>query len=138
MKPRFKLQPVLVALTLVNLATLGVLISRPQAVASPAPTDGVLRGRGLQIVDDAGKVRASIAIMSATKQADGSTFPETVLLRLITSEGRPAVKLSSSDDGAGMSLTAGTGPAYAQITARGDNPKFVIIDGSGKQTSQLP
>ena len=140
---KIQLRPfaMLSALSLLNLAMFSVVIARPEAVASPAPTstDGILRGRGLQIVDDTGKVRASIAIMPAVKQADGSiTYPETVLLRMITSEGRPAMKLSSSEDGAGIALSAGAGPAYAQIMARGDNPKIVIVDGAGKQVTKLP
>jgi hypothetical protein len=94
MRIPLRLQPVLIALTLLNLGILGVIIAREQAVAAPALTsDGILRGRGLQIVDDQGKVRASITINPAVKQPDGSTYLETVLLRMITSEGRPVVNL---------------------------------------------
>ena len=61
-------------------------------------SDGVIDGVKIvplrQIVDERGKVRASISIMPATKLQDGSTYPETVLLRLITPDGRPSVKLS--------------------------------------------
>ena len=60
MRIPLRLQPVLIVLTLLNLGILGVAIAREQAVAAPALTsDGILRGRGLQIVDDQGKVRAS-------------------------------------------------------------------------------
>jgi hypothetical protein len=98
----------------------------------------MLRGRGLQIVDDQGKVRASIAIYPAARQPDGSTYPETVLFRLITSAGRPVVKIASSEDGAGAALSAAEGPAYVQIGARGGEPKVVIVDGAGKETAKLP
>jgi hypothetical protein len=136
---QFRFQPVLLALTLVNLGFLGVIVSRDQAAAAPpAPADGILRGRGLQIVDDQGKVRASIAIHPATRQADGSIYPETVLLRLITSAGRPAVKIAASEDGGGMALTAAEGPAYVQILTRGGDPRVVVVDGTGKETSKLP
>jgi len=139
MRIPLRLQPVLIALTLLNLGILGVIIAREQAVAAPALTsDGILRGRGLQIVDDQGKVRASITINPAVKQPDGSTYLETVLLRMITSEGRPVVKISSSEDGAGMALSAAEGLAYVQILARGSDPKLVVVDGAGKETSKRP
>lgn len=130
-----RLQPVLVGLTLLNLCILGAIVLRAPASAAP---DGVLRGRGLQIVDDRGKVRASIAISPAARQPDGSTYPETVLLRLITSEGRPVVKISSSEDGAGMALSAAEGPAYVQVLARQRDPGILIVNGAGKQSSKLP
>jgi hypothetical protein len=139
MRIPLRLQPMLIALTLLNLGILGVIIAREQAVAAPALTsDGILRGRGLQIVDDQGKVRASITINPAVKQPDGSTYLETVLLRMITSEGRPVVKISSSEDGAGMALSAAEGLAYVQILARGSDPKLVVVDGAGKETLKQP
>ena len=141
MRIPLRLQPVLIALTLLNLGILGVAIVREQAFAAPAPAptpDGILRGRGLQIVDDQGKVRASITVNPAVKQPDGSTYPETVLLRMITSEGRPVVKISSSEDGAGMALSAAEGLAYVQILARGGDPKLVVVDGGGKEILKQP
>jgi hypothetical protein len=129
----------LIVLTLLNLGLLGVIVSREEAVAASSATpDGMLRGRGLQIVDDQGKVRASITINPAVKQADGSTYPETVLLRMITSAGRPVVKISSSEDGAGMALSAAEGLAYVQILARGGDPRILVVDGAGNETSKLP
>jgi hypothetical protein len=133
------LQSALIALTLLNLGLLGVVVWRERTVAAPsAPSDGMLRGRGLQIVDDQGRVRASIAIHPATRRPDGSTYPETVLFRMITSAGRPVVKIASSEDGAGTALSAAEGPAYVQIVARGGDPKVVIVDGAGKEISKLP
>jgi hypothetical protein len=137
-----RLQPMLIGLTLLNLVilgtTLGIIALRGPAVAASPSSDGILRGHGLQILDDRGKIRASISIHPAAKQPDGSIFPETVLLRMITSEGRPAVKIGSSDDGAGMVLSAAEGPAYTQILSRGSDPKVVIVDGAGKQALKLP
>jgi hypothetical protein len=72
------------------------------------------------------------------KQPDGSTYPETVLLRMSTSEGRPVVKIASSEDGAGMALSAAEGLAYVQILARGGDPKLVVVDGAGKETLKQP
>ncbi|OAF11699.1 hypothetical protein [Bradyrhizobium neotropicale] len=143
MTSRLPLQLTSILITLVNLAILltivGIFAARERAVAAPsAAPDGILRGRGLQIVDDQGKIRASISIHPATTQPDGSTYPETVLLRMITSQGRPVVKIASSEDGSGMALSAAEGLAYVQLQARGGNPRAVIVDGAGKEISKLP
>lgn len=56
-----KIQHVTLALTVVNVMLLIFLIAR---AASPAEqVTQVLRGRALEIVDDRGKVRASIKVL---------------------------------------------------------------------------
>jgi hypothetical protein len=137
-KLQFKLQPVLIALTIANFALLVFLLSQISAVAAPTPEDGILRGKGLQIVDDSGKVRASISIMPSEKLRDGSTYPETVLLRLITPDGRPSVKLAAMTTGSGFSFTDGKGLSYVQLLAENDDPKINIVDKAGKKVSTLP
>jgi hypothetical protein len=137
MKLQFKLQPVLIALTVANFALLIFLLGQARAVAAPAD-DGILRGKGLQITDNTGKVRASISIMPASRLNDGSTYPETVLLRLITDEGRPSVKISAMTDGSGMALSDGQGLSYVQVLARGDKPEFNIVDKTGAKVKSLP
>lgn len=132
-----KLQPVLVALTLVNLALAGLLLTQNRAVAAPTD-DGILRGKGLQIVDDKGKVRASITIMPSEKLKDGSIYPETVLLRLITDAGRPTVKIAAMSSGSGMSLGDGKGLSYVQVLAEKDQPQFNIVDKTGTKVRSLP
>jgi hypothetical protein len=37
-----------------------------------------------------------------------------------------------------MALLAAEGLAYMQILARGNDPKLVVVDGGGKETSKLP
>ena len=138
MKLQFKLQPILIALTVANFALLIFLLGQARAVAAPTPDDGIIRGKGLQITDNTGKVRASIQILPSSKQADGSTYPETVLLRLITPDGRPSVKISAMTDGSGMSLADGQGLSYLQMLARGDKPEFNIVDKTGKKATALP
>jgi hypothetical protein len=64
----------------------------------------VLRGRGLEIVDDNGKLRAQIIVYPASTAKDGEKYPDTVLLRLIDPNGRPGVKIATSEDGSGMTL----------------------------------
>src|SRR2546421_2807690 len=99
-----KLSGVLVVLTVVNLALLSMLLARGQRAEARNDT-GILRGRGLQIVDDQGRVRASITVFPVNpkfKTAEGKPYPETVLLRLINEHGGPNVKLGASTDGAGL------------------------------------
>jgi len=132
-----KIQPLLLALTVINLGLFGFTLSQQRAQAAPND-DGIIRGKGLQIVDERGKVRASISIMPATKMQDGSTYPETVLLRLITPDGRPSVKISALTDGSGMSLADGQGLSYVQMLARGDKPEINIVDKSGRKATSLP
>jgi hypothetical protein len=116
-----KSQRVLIVLTVFNLLLLGFSLSQiqPASAADPAP---ILRGRALEIVDDRGRVRASISVLPADpdfKMPDGTRgYPETVLLRLITAEGRPNVKLGTTADGAGL-LVGGSDPTYVQILAEG-------------------
>jgi hypothetical protein len=100
-----KTQRIAIALTVINLLILVTAMSRiGSAATQPSP---MLRGRGLEIVDARGKVRAQIILIAAdtaAKTARGTTYPETVLLRLIDPNGRPGVKIGTSVDGSGISL----------------------------------
>ena len=97
----------------------------------------VLRGRALEIVDDKGRVRASITVLPAdptVKMPDGTTgYPETVLLRLITSQGRPNVKLAATERGAGQVLGGESDPTYVQILAEGPTTSLKLSNGDGRE-----
>ena len=79
-----KIQPILIVLTLVNLALLIFTLAQMRSAVAADEAAPVLRGRALQIVDDRGRVRASINVYPASTQKDGERYAETVLLRLIT------------------------------------------------------
>ena len=111
-----KIQSMLVALTLVNAAGLTALFLQ-SSQAGASSTDQMLRGRGLEIVDARGQVRASIQLLPASRQADGHMSSETVLLRLITEKGRPAVKISTSEQESGLTLTGPTGTRNSYVQA---------------------
>ncbi len=101
-----RIQRIAIALTVINLLILITAMSRIGS-ASTTQTVPMLRARGLEIVDDRGKVRAQIIVLpadTAAKTARGQNYPETVLLRLIDPNGRPGVKIGTSVDGSGMSL----------------------------------
>src|SRR5467141_2624256 len=129
-------QRLLVALTVINFALLTLSLTRPGTTADGVAS--VLRGRALEIVDDRGRVRASITVFPAdpsVKMPDGTTgYPETVLLLLINSKGAPNVKLATTEDGAGLVLGGESNPTHAQVLARGATTslKFSNKDGQVK------
>ena len=134
-----KMQRLLVALTLANLGILLAAVSalRP-AVAQGAPS--VLRGRALEIVDDQGRVRASLSVMPAGTSAHGDRYAETVLLRLITERGRPSVKISTSEEAAGISLAgpSGTRDTYVLLEAKGTATALKLKDENGREQVVKP
>ena len=127
-----KLPWFLAALTVVNLElllyTLGQI--RPAAAASLTP---VLRGSALEIVDDHGRVRASIKVQPAAKTPDGTPSPENVILRLIDTNGRPEVKLGASVKGAGVGLVGETDSTYVILQAEGANSSLKLTNKAGRQ-----
>ena len=93
------------ALSFLNLLLLSFLLLSRTGPALASSGSDVLRGRALEIIDDHGRVRASIKLHEAgTFKPTGKKLPETVMLRLIDSEGRPEVKIGASVKGGGLSL----------------------------------
>ena len=136
-----KTQRLLVALTAVNLLLLVFLLAQTRTVQ--ANTDSqVLRGRSLEIVDDRGRVRASLKIHPAdpnVRMEDGTRgYPETVILRLITSQGAPHVKLATTETGAGIVLGGDVNPTYAALGSDHDEAKLRLVDKDGKMRIITP
>lgn len=131
-----KAQRVLLALTVINVVLLVYSLDQSRAVAAQdvAP---ILRGRALEIVDVNGRVRASISILPpdpAVKMPDGTTgYPETVLLRLINSQGRPNIKIAATERGAGIVLGGESNPTYIQLLAEGSNTSFKLSNKDGRE-----
>jgi hypothetical protein len=138
-----KTQRLLIALTLANLAILVVtLVTAPRpAVAQGAQTVApVLRGRALEIVDDQGRVRASLYVLPAGTSARGDRYMETVLFRLITERGRPSVKIGASEETAGMSLAGPTGTrdTYVIVQAKGTASSLKLRNEDGREQVVRP
>jgi len=92
-------------------------------------------------VDAHGKVRASIQIVpqGPAVRADGSIvedgkiYPETVRFRLIRPDGRPSVKITTSEEGSGLTLGGGIDPTYIVLGADGGFPSVALTDKGGRQ-----
>jgi hypothetical protein len=109
-----------VALSAANLVLLIAFLVHSFASARAADETSILRGRGLQIVDDQGRVRASISVLPRSGEE-----AETVLLRLITERGRPTVKIGASEPASGLSVAGPTGTSDT----------YIILGASEKTTS---
>src|SRR5713226_3983255 len=141
-----KTQRLLIALTVINLGLAMFLLAQIRRVdagsveapgieaGSPAP---VLRGRELEIVDDQGKVRASIKIHPGDpnyKWPDGKTgYPETVMFRLIDPKGRPEVKLGASVQGGGIGFVGETDTTYITLKSEGPDCSLRMTTKDGRQ-----
>jgi len=129
----------LIGLTLVNLALLIFTLAqtRPAVAEGSAP---VLRGRGLEIVDERGRVRASIQVLPASAQPNGEASAETVLLRLITERGRPSVKIGASEQVAGLSFAGPTNTkdTYVILQAKGTASSLTLKNEDGREQIVRP
>lgn len=131
-----KIQGLLIVLTVVNFVLLVFSLAQPRAVVAQGVAP-VLRGRALEIVDDRGRVRASIAVCPAdpkVKMPDGTIgYPETVLLRLITSKGRPNVKIAATERGPASAFGGESDPTCVQILAEGASSSLKMVTKDGRQ-----
>ena len=134
-----KIQRFLVVLTLVNLVVLifALAAMRPAVAQGVTP---VLRGRSLEIVDDQGRVRASLSVLPAGTSAHGDRYPETVLLRLITERGRPSVKIGASEEAAGVSFAgpSNTKDTYVILEAKGTASSLKMRNENGREQIVKP
>ena len=143
-----KSQRVLIALTVLNLGLLVFLLAQIEVrflgfrfllqSAEVTSVGSVLRGRALEITDDAGRVRASIKVYPASVLPDGGTYPETVLLRLVDSKGRPNVKIATTEDGSALALGGESDPTHVAIAARGKTTSLTLTNSDGQQQLVKP
>ena len=131
-----KMQRFALVITLVNLVILMFVLAamRPAIAQGTAP---VLRGRSLEIVDDRGRVRASISVLPAGVSAHGDRSPETVLLRLITERGRPSVKIGASEEAAGLSFAGPTNTIKDGGRVDSNGLSGLLVTGSGNTLKNL-
>jgi hypothetical protein len=135
-----KIHPLLCILTVVNVVALIVTLTESHAAVAANDVAPVLRGRALEIVDERRRVRASITVLPTRTSESGQDHPETVLLRLITERGRPSVKVSASEEGAGLSFAGPTGTqqTWAQLLSEGRVSSLTLKNENGQERIVRP
>lgn len=125
------------ALTILNLGCLAyqALPSRNAGVEGEV---SMLRGRGLEIVDDEGRVRAQFKLEPANAEyvwPDGSKkgYPETMIFRLITADGKPRVKLTTSEEGSGLMLLGDGDTTHTILSADGKETSLKLRNNEQTQ-----
>lgn len=85
-------------------------------------------------------VRASLNVLPAKAHPNGEMYPETVLLRLITERGRPSVKISTSEQAAGLSLAgpSNTKDMYVILEAKGTASSLKLRNEDGREQIVKP
>ena len=127
-------QRLLIVLTAVNVGLLLYQSIQPHpGMATTVDVPAVIRGRALEIVDDRGRVRASLAVLPEDPKIkwNGKPYPETVLLRLMSPDGRPNVKLGATKLGAGLLIGGESDPTYIQVIAEGGESTLKLINKDG-------
>jgi len=131
-----KIQRLLIALTVVNLGLTMFLLAQIRRVEADGVAP-VLRGRALEVVDDQGRIRASIKLHPADqnfKMPDGKIgYPETVMFRLIDANGRPEVKLGASEQGGGLGLIGISDTTHVILQAEGTDSSLKLTNKDGRQ-----
>src|SRR5262245_56554660 len=128
-------QRLLGLLTALNLGLLWYQSPPVPQTGAADPVPDVIRAHALEIVDDEGRVRASIKVLPADPKVlwKGKPYPETVLLRLITADGRPNVKLGAGKSGSGLLIAGEDDPTYVQVLAEGQEPRVKLSNRDGRE-----
>jgi hypothetical protein len=132
-----KMQRIAIGVTVINLILLVFLVAqtyRTQAGETPA----ILRGRGLQIVDDQDRIRAEI-LVHGPEQVNGRTYPETVLFRMATAQRAPLMKLTVSEEGSAMGLSDDSQPGGVELHANRNKGNYLrIVNREGREQTLKP
>jgi hypothetical protein len=95
----------------------------------------------LEIVDDLGRVRASIKVQPPDptfKMPNGRTIPDNVILRLIDPNGRPSVKLGTSAYGGGLGLVGENDATYVIVQADLSRSSMKLKNKDGRERLIVP
>jgi hypothetical protein len=130
----------LTVFTLLNFGTLIFVLCHHSPTVQASGPEQVVRARALEIVDAQGRVRASISVIPEGPglKADGSVtehgeriFPEAVVLRLIRPDGRPSVKIATTEQGSGIDLSGGIDPTYIVLSSEGGEASLTLTNKDG-------
>jgi len=132
-----KTQRVAIGLTIVNLGLLIFLLSQISH-SSAQDVAPVLRGRGLEIVDAQGRVRAEI-LVHGPETVGGKTYPETVLFRMATAQRAPLMKLTVSEEGSALGLSDDSQPGGVELRANRNKGNYVkVVTRDGREQTIKP
>jgi hypothetical protein len=135
-----KSRSLLAALTLVNFGMLAFLLTHQVVKVQADSPEQVLRARALEIVDAQGRLRASLQVIpeGPSRRADGSmaeqngkVYPEAVVFRLIRPDGRPSVKIATTEQGSGIDLSGGIDPTYMVLSTDGGDTSLTLTNKDG-------
>jgi hypothetical protein len=71
-------------------------------------------------------------------EKNGKVYPEAVLFRLIRPDGRPSVKIETSEQGSGLSLGGGTDPSYIVLNAKDAETSLALTNKDGRKQLVKP
>lgn len=127
-----KWQRLAMILTVLNLALLMFILAQVRPVVAQR-VGPVLRGRALEIVDEQGRVRASLSVVPEDPNVkwNGKPYPEIVLLRLMSPDGSPHVKLGATKLGSALVIGGESNPTYIQVLAEGGESTVTLINKDG-------
>ncbi len=127
---------ILVVLSVLNLGLLATqLIQMRPAHAQNQP--GMVRATGFELVDSAGRVRVQMKLEPGNPDfewPDGKVgYPETVIFRLITADGKPRVKITTSDEGSGVSLVGVSDGTHTILKSDGSVSSLKLLNEDGAE-----
>jgi len=135
-----KNQRTVVFLTCVNFGFLIFLVMHQTTPVKADSATTVLRVRALEIVDTQGRLRASLQVIpegparrpdgSAAEQS-GKVYPEAVVFRLIRPDGRPSVKIATTEQGSGIDLSGGIDPTYIVLSSEAGEASITLTNKDG-------
>ena len=129
-----------IVLTIINVVVLMSVWFHANSATTPEIAS-VLRAQALEIVDSQGRIRASIMVQPAdpgAKTANGKTYSDTVILRLVDPNGRPEVKLGASEKGSGLALLGETDSTSVVLKAEGAESTAKLTNKSGQKKIITP
>ncbi len=137
-----KNQWIFLTLTAINFALLALLLLLPYFTKADAAEDTVLRGAGIEIVDRNGRLRAQLVLEPENpgyEWPDGRIgYPETVILRLITADGKPRVKITTSDEDSGLMLLGASDTTHTILKAFRDETSLLLRNDATAQRLLTP
>ena len=134
-----KTQQLSIALAVFNLGLLVFLLVTHRGALLNNDVAAAVRCRAFQVVDDQGRVRASISVLPAsTFKPTGKAYPETVIFRLIDANGLPEVKIGASEEGAGLGFVGDSDDTQVKLEAQGSETSLSLLNKNGKQQQVKP